>query len=108
MNENVKRLRGLLALVGSAVENGATAVERVHKATAKKSFNALEQTPQIVAEPAAAVEEVHGAVAAGVYDTIRLITKSVVKTLDSVLDSVDPTEKTPDTQDPPNPTKNPK
>jgi hypothetical protein len=89
MNENVKRLRGLLALVGSAVENGATAVERVHKATAQKSFDVLEKAPGVVAEGAAAVGEVQSAVTAGVYNSIRLITKSVVRTLDSVLESVD-------------------
>jgi len=87
MSENVKRLRGLLALLGSAVENGASAVERVHVATAQKPFQILEKTP--VAEPAALVDKAHGAVVAGVYESIRAVTKTVVKTLDLVLESVD-------------------
>lgn len=84
---NIKRLRGLLALVGSAVENGASAVERVHLATAARPFDILEKTP--IAEPAAVVDKIHGATVAGVYESVRAITKTVVKTLDSVLEAVD-------------------
>lgn len=90
---NIKRLRGLLALVGSAVENGASAVERVHRATAQRPFDILEKTP--VAEPAAVVDKIHNATVAGVYESVRLITKTVVKTLDQVLEAVDEDERGP-------------
>jgi len=92
MSETIKRLRGLVALLGSTVENGASAVERIHTATARTPFRVLEQTPSLIATPAALVEKVQSATVAGVYESIRLITRVAVKALDVALDAADTEE----------------
>jgi hypothetical protein len=88
MSETIKRWRGLVALLGSTVESGASAVERVHLATARTSFRILEGIP-VVATPALVVDQVHAAAVGGTYASIRLVTRVVTKVLDIVLDAVD-------------------
>ena len=78
---DVKRLRGLRALVEEAVEHGSKAVEDVHKATAARTFMVLEAIPPI-AKPARVVHTVHDLWLSGIYGTIRVCNKVVGKTLE--------------------------
>ena len=75
----MKRLRGLRALVGDAVEHGSKAVEDVHKATAARTFVVLEAIPPI-ATPAKVAHIVHDASLTGIYGIIRAVNKVVGKT----------------------------
>ena len=68
---SLRRWRGLQALVQDAVEHGSTAIERVHKETARRPFVVLERIPGIAA-PARVVRCVHGATLTAVYGAIRL------------------------------------
>jgi hypothetical protein len=77
----IERWRGLAALVTDAVEHGTSAVERVHLATARRTFDVLEQIP-IVAEPAHLVHVVEETTTRAVYASIRGITRLVGKTVD--------------------------
>ena len=79
-----KQLQGLRALIGQAVEQGATAIERVHLATARRLFAVLEQIPG-VAEPALAVQRIHDTIVSGVYGTVRMVNRTVGETLDAAL-----------------------
>lgn len=88
MSENIKRWRGLTALVADMVANGASSVERVHMATARLPFRILEQIPG-VSEPALIVDKIYSTAVAGVYSAIRITTRVVAKTVDTVLEAVD-------------------
>lgn len=80
-----KRWRGLSALVEAAVDQGASAVERVHLATANRPFVILEQIPA-VKEPAQVVHEVHDTVVLGAYTSVRIVNHWVGKALNAALD----------------------
>jgi len=80
------QLQGLRALIGQAVDQGATAIERVHLATARRPFAVLTQIPG-VAEPARVVQRVHDGVVSGVYGTVRLVNRAVGEALDAALDA---------------------
>lgn len=88
---SLKRLRGLRALVGDAVEHGSKAVEGVHKATAARTFHVLEAIPPI-ATPAKVVHVVHDASLTGIYTAIRVVNRVLGATLDTVIDVVEPDE----------------
>jgi hypothetical protein len=88
MTQDMKRWRGLTALVAAAVEHGASAIERVHMATAQRPFTVLSYIP-VVAAPSAIVDKIHGATVAGVYESIRVITRLVALSLDAALDAID-------------------
>jgi hypothetical protein len=75
MND-LKRLRGLASLLGDAVEHGASAVQRVHLATAARPFGILEAIPP-TAPVARIVHVVHDGIASGVYGTIRATSRLV-------------------------------
>jgi hypothetical protein len=87
----MKRLRGLRALVGDAIEHGSKAVEDVHKATAARTFRVLEAIPPIAA-PAKVVHVVHDASLTGIYAIIRTVNKVVGVTLDAAIDVAEPPE----------------
>ena len=89
-SEQVKKWRGLSALVSDAIDQGTAAIERVHLATAQRTFNVLEQTP--VAEPSSKVHDVHDSIVSTVYGTIRSVNQLVGKTLDTALESLAPSE----------------
>ena len=86
MSSTMKRLRGLRALVGDAVEHGSKAVEIVHKATAARTFEVLEAVPPI-ATPARVLHVVHDASLTGIYGAIRAISHVVGVTLDAAIDA---------------------
>ena len=85
MNDNLKRWRGLGVLISDAVEHGATAIERVHLATAERPFRIIEQIPGI-AEPTKGVHVVHDAVVSGVYAQVRWVNRLVGKALNATFD----------------------
>jgi hypothetical protein len=66
----LRRWRGLGALLGDLVEHGSRAVERVHLETARRPFAVLELVP-LVALPARGVHLVHDAIVNGVYRLVR-------------------------------------
>ena len=88
MNQNLKRWRGLGALIGDAVDHGASAIERVHLATAQRPFRIIEQIPGI-AEPTKGVHVVHDAIVSGVYAQVRWWNRLVGKALDATFDVIE-------------------
>jgi hypothetical protein len=82
---DLRRLRGLRALIEEAVHHGASAVERVHKETADRTFTLLEAIPPIAA-PTKLVHVVHDATVTSVYAAIRGVNAIVGKTLDVAID----------------------
>lgn len=85
---DLNKLRGLKNLVRDAVENGATAIEQVHLATARRPFAVLEQIPGI-AEPARGVQQIHDAVVATSYGAVRAVTRAVSQAADLALDVIE-------------------
>jgi hypothetical protein len=81
----LKRWRGLTALVADAVEHGSRAVERVHMATARRPFVIIEQVPGI-AQPTLLVHAVHDVVVTRTYDAIRLVNRALSIVLDTTLE----------------------
>jgi hypothetical protein len=67
---DLKRLRGLRALIEDAVEHGSGAIERVHLATAARPFEVLESIAP-TALVARTVHVAHDAIASSMYGTIR-------------------------------------
>jgi hypothetical protein len=80
-----KRWRGLRALITDAVEQGASAIERVHLSTARRPFDVIQQQIPSVATPAQNFHEVHDTIVSGVYTTIRLVNRAVGHTLEHAL-----------------------
>src|ERR1700722_8886407 len=85
---NMNRLRGLRALLEDMGEHGASAVERVARATAARPFDVLDHVPPI-APAARGVRVIHDATVAGVYETIRQVNHLVGVTLSVVSDLCD-------------------
>ncbi|HEX4445283.1 MAG TPA: hypothetical protein VH044_01045 [Polyangiaceae bacterium] len=85
---SMDRWKGLRALLTDAVEQGTSAVERVHRATAARPFDILDQIPG-VAPGARAVRAVHDVTVAGVYETIRLVNRVVGATLSTAIEAAE-------------------
>jgi hypothetical protein len=75
------------ALVGDAVKHGATAVERVHLATARRSFMLIEHVPGI-GVPTQGVHAVHDVAVSSVYQSVRAVSAMVTKAVDVTLEIV--------------------
>lgn len=69
-------------LVSGAVEQGASAFERMHLQAAQRPFQVLQQQFPSVSEPAQNIHEVHDCIVSGVYSAIRITNQLVSKTLD--------------------------
>ncbi len=80
--------RGLRALIETAVDQGTSAVERLHRATAARPFDVLDAIPPI-ALPARGVRVVHDAILDTVYGSIRLVNRLVGGTLAVAIDVLD-------------------
>jgi hypothetical protein len=78
----------LRALITDAVEHGASAVERVHLATARRPFAIVEQVPGIE-QPARVVHEVHDAIVSTTYSNVRGVNRTVGAALDALLAALD-------------------
>jgi hypothetical protein len=87
----VDQLRGLRALLEAAVDQGTSAVERVHRATAARPFAVLDAIPP-VALPARGVRAVHDAILDTVYGSIRQANRIVGGTLALAIDVIDKAE----------------
>lgn len=85
---DIKRLKGLKALLQDAVEHGASAVERVHLKTAERPFVVLEKVPPIE-KPVQGIRAIHDTIVSGVYGSVRVVNRVVGKTLDVALDALD-------------------
>jgi hypothetical protein len=85
---DIKRLRGLAALLAQAVEHGTTAVERVHLATAARPFAILERIPP-TALVARGVHVTHDAIASGVYGSIRAANRLLGAAASMALDAAE-------------------
>ena len=85
--KDVQRWKGLRALIGDAIEHGASAIERVQIATAKRPFDVIEQIPGI-AEPAKGIHQVHDVIVSSTYDAVRLVNRAVGRAIDAALDAV--------------------
>jgi hypothetical protein len=105
-DSDLKRLRGAAALLSDAVEHGASAIERVHLATAARPFGILERIPP-TAIVARGVHVAHDAIASSVYATIRAVNHLARVAVTAALDAAEPTEPTEPTApaaEPPPPT----
>jgi hypothetical protein len=85
--KDVERWKGLRALIGDAIEHGASAIERVHVATAKRPFDVMEQIPGL-AEPVKGIHQAHDVIVTRTYDAVRLVNRAVGRALDAALDAV--------------------
>jgi hypothetical protein len=85
---SMDRWKGLRALLTDVVEQGTSAVERVHRATAARPFDVLDHIPG-VAPGARAVRVVHDVTVAGVYETIRQVNRVVGATLSTAIEVVE-------------------
>ncbi len=83
--ETKKRWRGLKNLVADAVVHGSAAVEKVHLATAKRTFDVLEAIPGVDL-PAKPIHAVHDFAVKATYGSIRAVTAMVSGALDVVID----------------------
>lgn len=89
-----QRWRGLAALVKDAVVHGASAVERVHMATAKRPFDVLEAIP-VVELPTRAVHVVHDLATTSTYAAIRLVARAAGAAVDLAIVAADRASRAP-------------
>ena len=80
----MKRWRGLVSLVTSAVDAGSSGVERVQLQTAKRTFDILEAIPA-VAPTAKVVHLIHDLWVSHVHVTIRVVNGVVGAGVDAAL-----------------------
>jgi hypothetical protein len=83
-----KEWRGLKDLLIDAVEQGTSAVERVHLEIARRSFFAVKQVPAI-REPTQNVESLYNSVVAATYASVRAVTRTVGSALDVAIDALE-------------------
>jgi hypothetical protein len=81
---DLRRWRGLVALVRDAVEHGSRAVERIQLDVAERPFTILEKIPA-VAEPTHVVHVVHDVTVRGVHGLVRAISHGIGATADVAL-----------------------
>jgi hypothetical protein len=74
-HDTIRKLRGLNALVGDALDAGVTRTEQIHRAIAQRPYDVLKRISP-VATPVRTVESVETAISGMVYWTIRLATRT--------------------------------
>jgi hypothetical protein len=84
---DVKRWRGLVALVRDGVEHGSRAVERVHLEIAERTFTVLEAIP-VVSAPTEVVHVVHHTIVRSVHAVVRGVSRGVTAGADVALSVV--------------------
>ena len=82
------RWRGLVALVGDAVEHGSRAIQRVQIETARRPFALLEHIP-LLAAPAKIAHAAHDLGVTSVHEAIRAVNAVAGKTVDVILEHAD-------------------
>lgn len=88
MKTTYDRLRGLKSLLADAVEHGASAIEKVHVATAARPFAILEHIPPLAA-PTKIVRVVHDTSVSVTYESIRVVTRVVSSAMTVVIDELE-------------------
>ncbi|MEZ5003808.1 MAG: hypothetical protein R2730_12320 [Chitinophagales bacterium] len=84
----MEQLKGIVALVEEAIENGATTVEDVHREIAAKPLEILKNiTP--IAPTADKIEKIQDETIGSIYDTIRLINSKVAEVAKQMLNKID-------------------
>lgn len=91
---DVKKLRGLKALLQDVVVNGAKSVQQVHMGTTARTFRVLEQIP-VVSAPSIVVRAVHDAIVSTGYEATRKVTEALGTGIDLALDAVEGTAAAP-------------
>lgn len=81
----LKKVRGLVQLLGDGVDAGSRGIEKVQKRLAQRTFDVLEAIPP-VAPPARAVHVAHDACVGLTHASIRTVAKAVGIGLDVALD----------------------
>jgi hypothetical protein len=84
----LKKWRGLKALVQDAVENGSREVERIHLAETKLPFQILAQLPAFT-KSARIAHGLHNAAVTTSYAAVRLVNRGVGAALDVVIEEVE-------------------
>ena len=82
------RWRGVIALVGDAVEHGSRAIQRVQLETARRPFALLEHIP-VIAVPARAAHAGHDFGVTFVHGAIRAVNAVAGKTAEVILQQVE-------------------
>jgi hypothetical protein len=96
---DVKKLRGLKALLQDVVTNGATSIQQVHMGTTARTFRILEQIPA-VSGPSQVVRMVHDTIVTTAYAATRGVTEAIGSGIDLALDAVDDEPSTAHTENP--------
>ncbi|HEX2675367.1 MAG TPA: hypothetical protein VHM19_01975 [Polyangiales bacterium] len=86
---DMKRWRGLKSLLQDAVEQGATAIEKVHLETARRPFTVIEKVAPPIEKPVQGVHAIHDAIVSSTYTSVRLVNRLVGKALDVAIDALD-------------------
>lgn len=89
---SVKRWRGLKELVQDSIDQGSTAVEQVHRETARWPFDILERIPGLYL-PTRGVRVIHDATLTIVYSAIRVTNRALGQVTDVVIDAHSSTER---------------
>lgn len=89
---SVKRWRGLKELVQDGIDHGSTAVEQVHRETARWPFDILERIPSLYL-PTHGVRVLHDATLTVVYSAIRVTNRALGQVADVVIDARTRTER---------------
>jgi hypothetical protein len=84
----IKRLRGLAALLGDAMEQGTVAIEGLHKGTAARPFAVLERIPP-TALAAGVIRVVHDGVSTLVYGIVRGSGRLASKAVSAAFDAAE-------------------
>lgn len=84
----MEQLKGIVALVEEAIENGASTVEDVHREIAAKPLEILKNiTP--IASTADKIEKIQDQTIGSIYDTIRLVNSKVAEVAKQMLNKID-------------------
>ena len=83
----MEQLKGLVALVQEAIENGATTVEDVHRQIASKPLDALSNIDALEG-PLDRVRQIQDETIGNVYETIRTVNAQVGEIAKDLLDKV--------------------
>ncbi len=86
-----KRLRGLKRLLHEGVNRGASFVEKHHRQTAEKPFDALESIDP-VAGPTKIIRRMHDGVVSLTYESIRALNRATEVADDWVMDRLEPSD----------------
>ena len=88
----MKELKGLIKLVETAIDKGATTVEEVHKAIASEPLDLLSKIEGLK-KPAEGIKNIQQQSIGAVYETIRVVNEEVAKIAKDLLEKEENSEK---------------